>query len=159
MPKVKMSQQIREWISKSEHLTTDGKAMFCQICSKDVVDSFNGSDSVTIQESQYAFKINKIQSELAYIATHFKMLVQTIKALEASGETLVKNLERITAIRGSFRNAPGVVAKKAYIKLEAVLAKNPGFSVLYEIYQILNGSATNDCTIAVEKYHNTSTDQ
>ncbi|KAK9694200.1 hypothetical protein QE152_g33699 [Popillia japonica] len=129
MPKVKMSksQQLREWISKSEHLTTNGKAIFCQICSKHVVDSFNGSDLVTIQN---AFNINKIQSELAYIVTQFKILVQTIKAVESSGETLVKSPERITAIRGSFRNVPDLIAKKAYIKLEAVLAKNPGFSVL-----------------------------
>ncbi|KAK9745722.1 hypothetical protein QE152_g6708 [Popillia japonica] len=48
-------------------------------------------------------------------------------------------------------NAPGVIAKKAYIKLEPVVAKNSGFSVLYEISQVLNGSGTNDCTIAVEK--------
>ncbi|KAK9703438.1 hypothetical protein QE152_g29334 [Popillia japonica] len=111
---------------------------------------FNGSDSVTIQESQNAFNINKIESELAYIATHFKILVQTIKALESSDETLVKNLERLSVIRGSFRNARGVIAK-AYIKLKAALAKNPGFSVLYEISPVLNGSGTNDCTIAVEK--------
>ncbi|KAI4468172.1 apontic [Holotrichia oblita] len=63
---------------------------------QNVVDGFNGSDSVAIQESQSAFNNNNIECELAYIATHFKILVQTIKALAASGETLVKNLERIS---------------------------------------------------------------
>lgn len=53
-----------------------------------------------------------IESELAHIATHSKILVQTIKTLEATSETFVKNLERITVIRGSFRNAPSVVVKK-----------------------------------------------
>lgn len=67
-------------------------------------------------------------------ATHFKIPAQTIKPLEASGETLVKYLERITAIRGSLKNAPCVFAKKkTVLKLEASLAKNLGFSVLYEI--------------------------
>ncbi|KAJ3617252.1 hypothetical protein MTP99_007347 [Tenebrio molitor] len=112
---------------------------------KDVVDSFNSSDSVAIQESQHAFNNARIQNELAYIATHFKILVQTIKALESTGETIVKNMERIATIRDSFRMAPGVVCKKAYTKLEAVLTKNPGFSVLYEISQVKKpGIASNE---------------
>jgi hypothetical protein len=92
-----------------------------------------------------------MQSELAYIATHFKILVQTVEALESTGETTVKNIERIATVRDSFRIAPGVVCKKAYTKLEAVLTKNPRFSVLYKISQVLNGFGSTDCTIAVEK--------
>lgn len=38
MPKVKSckSDQIRQWIKNYDHLATDGKTIFCQVCSKHV---------------------------------------------------------------------------------------------------------------------------
>lgn len=98
--------------------------------------------ALVCNNSHGTVNIIKIESELAYIGIHFKILLQTFKTLEASDETLVKNIERTTLIRGSSRKASGVVVKKANI--EAILPKNPRFCVLYEISQVLNGYSSND---------------
>lgn len=85
-----------------------------------------------------------------YIASNFTTLLQTIKVLETSGDTLEKNCGRIGQLEKFLADAPGIVAKKAHTKLVQVLNKNPGFSTLKAVANILSGTDVNACKIPTE---------
>lgn len=109
---------------------------------KAVIESFN-DNADCISKAKEAFRNSAIQANLAYVVSHFKIILQTTKALEASAEPLCENIRRIENLREELKNAPGKIAKIVAKRLEEILIKNPGYSRLLETAQILSGESTN----------------
>jgi hypothetical protein len=99
---------------------------------KEVINTFNENDAMSIQKVHDVFKDNSIKNELAVILANFQCITETILQIEKSGANLretillVKNVE-IRLSEG------GIGIEFAKLKLMQVLLKNPGYSQTIKI--------------------------
>ena len=93
---------------------------------------FDSSSAACIERAQRYFKMASVKSELVYISSHFKILAETITKLEASSLPLTESMNIFLALRTSLQSIPGNVGKKTFTKLQAVIAKNPGFDDVHK---------------------------
>ena len=66
-------------------------ALFCAehfLDIKEVLNSFNPSDSVAIQKAQVAYSSKTVERDLAIIKTHFKILLLAIKIISNMSHVL-----------------------------------------------------------------------
>jgi hypothetical protein len=85
-----------------------------------------------------------ISLDLAYIASHFKMLISSITKLETVGLPLHDALEIIEDVKLKLGAAPGPVGKSVANKLEDVLRKNPGYNTIKNISAVFNHNIDNE---------------
>lgn len=106
---------------------------------KNVIDSFDPKSAECIEKAKEAFSSSSVETNLIYIVTHFKIILLTIKELEAKGTTLYDNISKIKHLEKQLKEAPGKIAKIVAERLDALLKKNPGYSDLVQISKILSG--------------------
>lgn len=107
---------------------------------KAVINGFSGDESAAVRKAQAVLSVDSLQGDLAYLCTNFTFLANTIKKLESSGERLITNIALILDAQQRIAAVPqGPVAEKARAKLQLVLDKNEGFSVLTEVSGVLAG--------------------
>ncbi|XP_077528186.1 uncharacterized protein LOC144139806 [Haemaphysalis longicornis] len=110
---------------------------------KAVVSSFAEDESVAVRRAQKVLHDVTLACDLAYLCAHFTFLATTIQKLESSGTTLTENIQLILDAQERFASAPrGPVADRAIEKLKSVLDRNPGFSTLTELSEVLSGGHT-----------------
>ena len=76
---------------------------------------------------------------VAYIKTNFSVISKSITRLEAVGMQMCNALKIVKEAESELHKAKGEVAMKISTKLESVLQRNPGFSRVYTISDILCG--------------------
>ncbi|KAB0805292.1 hypothetical protein PPYR_02262 [Photinus pyralis] len=106
---------------------------------KEVVAQFDSNSAASIKNAQNFFNSPGIKNELTYIHTHFKIIPETIKKIEARGMPLTESLGLVETVSDSLRSAPGRVAKVAFNKLSNCLLKNPSYETLWAIKKIFCG--------------------
>lgn len=107
---------------------------------KAVINGLPIDESVAVTKAQAVLSVNSLPGDLAYLCANFTFLADSIKKLESAGETLVTNVALILHAQERIATVPeGPVAEKARAKLQSVLDKNKGFSVLKEASEVLAG--------------------
>ncbi|KAL1509498.1 hypothetical protein ABEB36_004217 [Hypothenemus hampei] len=107
---------------------------------KSVVIQFEDSASRAIEKAKKSLLSNDIKRHLIYIKTHFKIMPDSIKQLEAIGMCLSDSMYIIENLRASLKCTPGEVGQLASRKLELLLTKNPGFKHMTQINNILSAN-------------------
>ncbi|XP_040068526.1 uncharacterized protein LOC120841655 [Ixodes scapularis] len=105
-----------------------------------IINGFPADDSVSVRKAQDVLREDTLEGDLAYLCSNFTFLADTIKSLESAGETLARNVGLISKVQelvDDVRAGPAAVQVRS--KLQSVLSKNSGFSVLKEVSKVLSG--------------------
>lgn len=122
---------------------------------KSVIDSFPPESAVSVREAQTAFNEPKIECALACIQNNFTFIATSIKKLETVGLTLQVALGVIEECKATLSDVRGDIGQKVVNKLEAVLARNPGYKTFVNVCKILGGEEVENppANISPGKYH------
>lgn len=96
---------------------------------------------MTIQQAKSALQMPTINASLVVIRTHFKQLVDAIKQLERRGLRLTHALSIVIATNRALESG-GSVTLAASQKMNNVLSRNPGWSRMVSLSQILSGDSS-----------------
>nr|CAD7431504.1 unnamed protein product [Timema monikensis] len=121
MPKEKSCKSVlfKQWIDGDRNFTTDGKIIFCQPGSKEVVQTFDEEQAVAITEANAAVFCSS--AVLAYVKSNFGNLPGAITVLEARDLPLVKAVTIMRGIEENLNQASGSVGTVIVDKLNRVL--------------------------------------
>lgn len=108
---------------------------------KSIVNSFDADDAASIQIAQNVFSTDKIEGNLAYIRSNFRIITSTIKSLQEQNMELVDAINCIDKVGDILKSVKGKVASAAFAKFSTLLAKNYGFQTMKKISLILTGEA------------------
>lgn len=76
-------------------------------------------------------------NEIAYIASNYGFICDSITKLETKGLSLLSAIDTVDTAKEKINAVPGKAAQKIKQKIENVLAKNPGLGELNKVCQIL----------------------
>lgn len=82
---------------------------------------------------------SSVQRDIAYIQANFSFLPVTITKMEEKGNSLKQQFSVIEEAENNIQSARGKVGDKIRDKWSSVLQKNPGYSVLKRVHQVMNG--------------------
>ena len=120
------------WLKAVEYYSTNFAGL--------VINGFPADDSVSVRKAQDVLCEDTLEGDLAYLCSNFTFLADTIKSLESAGETLARNIGLILNVQERVDAVPaGPAAVQVRSKLQSVLSKNSGFSVLKEVSKVLTG--------------------
>ncbi|KAL4153650.1 hypothetical protein QTP88_001483 [Uroleucon formosanum] len=150
----RVSEAIRDKYPKVEMLISNKKNIFKSTFSsfyycknfdkvKEVINTFNENDAISIQKVQDLFKDNSIKNELAVILANFQCITETILQIEKSGANLRETISLVKNVEIRLSEG-GIGIEFAKLKLMHVLSKNPGYSQIIKICGILSGEISND---------------
>jgi len=106
------------------------------------IDSFNPSDSATIQKALIALSSKTVERDLTIIKTHFKILSPAIKKLQTCRMSLSESFRILEILQNELNNTP-IKYVKVREKLCSVLGKNPGYDFLNAVHNYLNAKDIN----------------
>ncbi|KAF2903570.1 hypothetical protein ILUMI_02616 [Ignelater luminosus] len=89
--------------------------------TENVVMQFDAESSDAIKQAQRCFQNNRVEHNLSYVNSHFKILVNSIKELETQGLPLTRSLLILKTVNAFLSSAPRKVAISAKNKLDCVL--------------------------------------
>lgn len=95
-------------------------------------------DSNAIKEAKKSLKNNIIPNQLAFIATHFSIIAETILILESRELPLTDSVNLVNKCHKALATVTGT-GEIIFKKLNSVLEKNEGFKILSKVSNILNG--------------------
>ncbi len=107
-----------------------------------VIDSFNRSDSATIQKALVALSSKAVERDLAIIKTYFKILSPVIKKLQTCRLSLSESFQILEILQSELNNKP-IKYMKVREKPCNVLGKNPGYDFLNAVHNYLNAKDIN----------------
>ena len=102
----------------------------------DVVTTIDADEAQSIVDCQKVLDNADLKISLSYISTNFTILAETIEMLETRGLALGEAVNLIENVEHKLKT---LYDKQYYDKLQSVLRKNTGFSVVKEISAILSG--------------------
>lgn len=105
---------------------------------KSIVDSFDQTNAESIAESQKKFADRTVQSDLAFIKSNFSSIPTSIVKLETKGLAINESIEIVELVRA---NLDSLSQDKFGKKLDAVLARNPGYKQIVEISKLIHQNA------------------
>lgn len=105
----------------------------------DVVNSFSEDDSQCIKMAQSVLREKKLKEDLAYIRANFTFLANSIKQLESSKLSLTELMAVFNEAKCRLKKAGGNIAEIVLKKLQMVIDRNPGYTVLKSVSDIMNG--------------------
>lgn len=94
---------------------------------KNVLNSLNAEDAVSIATAQECFAKNGIEEKIQYIHNRFSKIPDILKQLEARNNSLEHSLSLIDEISVALSSETHGDAKIAFDKLSQVLQKNSAF--------------------------------
>ena len=105
---------------------------------RSIVNTFDEEDAVAIKKAKQILENNTLFASLAYIKANFTCLISTIKSLESGQCTLVESIAKVQQLKIYLDEGVGPI-EKARQKFCKVIDKNPGYSTMFQIAEILNG--------------------
>lgn len=105
------------------------------------VMELNEADSDAIKQAKRLLEDKSLQSDFAFISTHFAVIPPAIEALEARGKPLIRSLKTVEGLRTSLAEVPGPIGGEVSRKLETILSKNPGYGAVKSIGDALEGKS------------------
>ena len=109
---------------------------------KEVIDSFNPSDTAAIQKAQVAYSSKTVERNLAIIKTHFKILSLAIKKLQICRMSLSEGFQILEKVQSELNNTI-IKYVNVIAKLCSVLKKNSGYDFLNDVHNYLNAEDVN----------------
>lgn len=108
---------------------------------KSIVQNLDPDDAASIYDAQQILKDKKLQNDLIFIASNFKIITESITKLETQNLPLHQSVQIVADVRVHFKNLPisGLFVSE---KFEEVLRKNTGFTKLEDVAKLLSGIDT-----------------
>lgn len=103
-----------------------------------IFNNFDRSESSSIKNVQELFSATMTKN-LTYIKSNFSVISKSITRLETVGVQLCDALKIVEQTEGELLQAQGEVADKVRAKLQSVLVRNPGYSTLCKVADIICG--------------------
>lgn len=113
-----------------------------------IVDGFDANDSTAIFKAQAAFQNENVRQDLAFIQAHFKIIVETIKGMEAHGLEMNECATLFRRVFLALDKIPGPVGKVLQTKFAYVVDNNPDFHTISNIGRVLSGLNVPDFTMS-----------
>lgn len=110
---------------------------------KEIVESFDENEALSIMSAQKYFKAPQIKGNLAFIKSNFECLPVAITRLQKQGIELLEAIQIIQNISAKFSSLKGKIGISVNEKLQTVLTKNKGFQIVCNISKILSGEEEN----------------
>ena len=106
-----------------------------------IFSKFDRKDSSSINSVQKLFSVT-MSRNLAYIKANFCEISKSITRLETVGIQLCDAINTVKQTDSELSRVQGEVAKKVNAKIQSVLERNPGYSVLCKVSDTLFGNET-----------------
>lgn len=114
---------------------------------KEVFLGFDDSESAALKLCKECISNENIANQLAFIKTHFSVLISSIKKLETSQMPLLDSFKVVEDAIESLKSVPGDIGEKVVKKLDSVLLRNPGYNKIAKICSVLRGQNVEDLDI------------
>jgi hypothetical protein len=111
---------------------------------KSVVATFHAQSAVAVRESQAAFSEPKIACSMACVCSNCAWIPDSIKKLETTGLSLQESMDILENAEVKLSAVRGETGEKVYTKFQAVLKRNPGYSIFMAVRKILDAEDTTD---------------
>lgn len=108
---------------------------------REVVKALDPNEAASIELAQQTLSSKELESNLVFITAHFHCIPKAITSLEAVGIPLHQSFAKFDKTVSTLKTVPGVVGETVKQKVTNVLSKNPGYNVLLEIVDVLEGKA------------------
>jgi hypothetical protein len=106
-----------------------------------IFNKLDRKDSSSIKSVQELFSVT-MSKNLAYIKANFCGILKSITRLETVGIQLCDAINIVKQTESELSRVQGEVANKVNAKLQSVLERNPGYSTLCKVPDILCGNET-----------------
>ncbi|KAF6204042.1 hypothetical protein GE061_002382 [Apolygus lucorum] len=139
----KKTEKHKKEVNKAR--SAGGPAVSFQASSKSSqtkTRKFDDKDSWAIVKAKSALNDSKVNESLAIVKAHFGELPATITSLEKSEMPLWQAVEIIEGLLKLSKSWPGHIGEKVREKLNAVLARNPGWTTIKTLAAKLKGEDT-----------------
>lgn len=94
---------------------------------------------VSIRKCINMLSLESVKSDLAFIQSHFFILVKSIKKLEHCSLTLCDSTQIVNNVILAMEKVPGQKGKTIQEKMQYLIEKNIGFQIMKQITAILSG--------------------
>jgi hypothetical protein len=138
------------WIEAAVYYAENFTAIKTFVCEK-----LHSEDAVSIRLAQSLFTKDDILNDLLCIATHFRILPNTIKKLEEKGRALHETLEIFAEMHDWMINLDGVKLNAIREKFKAVCTKNSGLSIMQSVLSMLKGEYSADGPVTLGQISDT----
>lgn len=109
---------------------------------KTVIDGFEENDAIAIKKAQHLMADKEIEANLIFIKSNYGNIPSCITRLEASDIPLVEAIGIVNNAKTCILNNTSSYGDAIKKKLEVVLNKNNGYTVMETISSILEGNET-----------------
>ena len=133
LPPTAHCNTLGTWLDVANYYCTN----YCQI--EKIFNKFDRKDSSSIKSVQELFSVT-MSRNLAYIKANFRGISKSITCLETVGTQLCDSINIVKQTESEFSLVQGEVANKVNAKLQSVLERNPGYSTLCKVSDILCGN-------------------
>lgn len=99
----------------------------------------NEDDALSIREAKKALSSNTLEADLAYIKCNFNNIPVTITALEARNLSLIESIKIFQRFQENIKKAPGPIVFNLTKKMDKIMKRNPGWTVMERIARNLEG--------------------
>lgn len=106
---------------------------------EEVVNSFDTAEAVSIGHVKDVLNLPAIRPRLAAIAAQFGQIPALLLKLESRDLLLHESIECVTGLLAQLHSSPGAIGKQIAEKMDAVLARNPGWSDICSLSSIIDG--------------------
>lgn len=103
-----------------------------------VLQKLDSNDAVSIKEAKLLLSENSIEANLIFINSNYGFLISTITQLERQDIPLIDSISIVKSVQNKLNDVVGEVGDAISRKLNNILEKNNGFSILRNISKILN---------------------
>lgn len=104
-----------------------------------IVNKLDSEDALSIKNAKKYLATPGIKNDLVYIKSNFSSLTTSITKLQTEGVSLADSIVIIDNVSVAMKRLTGTTGKNICTKMENVLKKNVGLSMLKKIKNILNG--------------------
>ena len=107
-----------------------------------VLDSFDESESASIEITRATLSKPSLRADLAFIAAHFGCLPIAIERLETRGASVVDSVGIFENLMQNLKRTPGPIGTRIRRKCDAVIKRNPDYLRVKAIANVLSGHST-----------------
>lgn len=108
-----------------------------------IVNELDSEDAISIKNAKQFLDKPHIKNDLVYIKSNFSTLSTSITKLQTEGVSLADSIKVVDNLSTEMNRLTGTHGKSIGLKMENVLKKNVGLTMLKKIQNILSGELTN----------------
>lgn len=109
----------------------------------EILANINCDDSSAVRQCQSLIKNCELRNQMVYISSNYGFLPEVITKLETKNKSLVAQVNIVKDTIQKISAVQGEIGVRVNTKLQSVILKNKGFSVIKDISDVLSGENNN----------------